>query len=276
MPVVDALSSTASTLSLIKPQHPALHVIHADPPVYVIPNFLSSSECADLMQAANACKEIPYEDEVKLRWDRLHLLVPLIVISSTGLVVAGHDPSEAFGASLGVAVCLVTAASALFSFLVEKGALRCFTGTKWDIDAVNHPFAARAASLFGVSTARLEPVTLTRYNAGEYQRQHLDARPLGDTSGVSEFASSGGQRLAQVIVYLQAPAAGGETTFHGPAFGGRLAVQPEKGTALVFPTACMRDGTPDERYVHCGEPVSGPRAKWIVGSWLMQGERSPA
>jgi len=72
---------------------------------------------------------------------------------------------------------------------------------------------------------------------------------------------------------LQAPEAGGETKFFGPAFGG-LAVQPKKGSALIFPTATL-EGLADERYLHSGEPVQ-VGTKWIVGTWLMEKQRTDA
>ena len=70
-------------------------------------------------------------------------------------------------------------------------------------------------------------------------------------------------------MYLQAPSGGGETVFD---FG--LAVEPEAGTALVFPTARLPDGAADERYWHRGDAVRGPVPKWIVGTWLMEQDRA--
>ena len=78
------------------------------------------------------------------------------------------------------------------------------------------------------------------------------------------------QRIAQVICYLQPPAAGGETKFYDPSFSG-LAMEPKAGSALVFPTATLQ-GVADERYLHSGEPV-GAGTKWIIGTWLMETER---
>jgi len=46
----------------------------------------------------------------------------------------------------------------------------------------------------------------------------------------------------------------------------------QKGTALIFPTATL-DGLADERYLHSGEPVI-KGDKWIVGTWLMEAERT--
>ena len=120
--------------------------------------------------------------------------------------------------------------------------------------------------------ARAEPTTVTRYEAGEYQAKHLDARLPHEVRRTKAYLAAGGQRIAQVIVYLRAPAAGGGTKFYGPSFGGGLEVAAEAGKALVFPTATV-DGLADERYLHAGEPV-GAGTKWIAGTWLMETERT--
>ena len=79
------------------------------------------------------------------------------------------------------------------------------------------------------------------------------------------------KRLAEVIVYLQEPQAGGETKFFSPPFPRDLSIKAEVGKALVFPVATL-DGTPDDRYLHSGEPVLFG-TKWIVGTWLMEVDR---
>ena len=77
--------------------------------------------------------------------------------------------------------------------------------------------------------------------------------------------------LAPQPVYAESPAGGaGATRFFNPAFG-ELACVPERGKALVFPTATLR-GEADERYLHSGEPVEAG-TKWIIGTWLMETER---
>ena len=133
------------------------------------------------------------------------------------------------------------------------------------------PFFDRACELFGdVPATRFEPVTVTRYDEGQFQAKHLDARLAHEVQRTASYLAKGGQRIAQVIVYLQAPKAGGSTQFYGSYFDG-LACVPEQGKALVFPTATLR-GEADERYLHSGEPVERG-TKWIMGTWLMETER---
>ena len=152
---------------------------------------------------------------------------------------------------------------------------KIFTGTKWAAhrqDPAVDLFLERAAEAFGgLSEERFDPVTVTRYCAGEYKAKHLDARLPHQIVRNKAYLASGGQRIAQLICYLRAPTAGGETRFYGPAFSG-LAIKPKAGTALIFPTATL-EGLADERYLHSGEPV-GKGDKWIVGTWLMETDRT--
>tara|TARA_B110001452_G_scaffold39104_1_gene29888 strand:- start:88 stop:987 length:900 start_codon:yes stop_codon:yes gene_type:complete len=153
---------------------------------------------------------------------------------------------------------------------------RIFTGSKWAAAGTPEvaPFMERSRALFGgVSSSRFEPITVTRYCEGQYQAEHLDARLQHQVVRNAPYLKTGGQRIAQVIVYLQPPEDGGETKFFGPEFGG-LAVRPELGKALVFPVASL-DGEADERYLHSGEPVRAG-TKWILGTWLMEVERTDA
>jgi len=150
---------------------------------------------------------------------------------------------------------------------------RIFTGKKYAAGSagVVDPFFERACAVFGdVPRSRFEPVTVTSYGEGQYQAKHLDARLPHEINRNAQYLAAGGQRIAQIIVYLQAPAAGGTTKFHGSAFGD-LAATPEAGKALIFPTATLR-GEADERYLHSGEPVEAG-TKWIIGTWLMETER---
>jgi hypothetical protein len=119
---------------------------------------------------------------------------------------------------------------------------KIFTGSKYAAAGTDviAPFADRAGQLFGdVPLSRFEPVTVTRYGVGEFQAKHLDARLPHEVQRNARFLATGGQRIAQLIVYLQPPDAGGSTKFYGRAFDG-LAATPAVGKALVFPTATLR------------------------------------
>jgi len=150
---------------------------------------------------------------------------------------------------------------------------KIFTGSKFAAGkaAAVEPFFERACALYGdVPRTRFEPVTVTRYAEGQYQAKHLDSRLPHEVQRNAQYFETGGQRIAQVIVYLQAPDAGGTTKFYHPSFGS-LACTPEVGKALIFPTATLR-GEADPRYTHSGEPVEAG-VKWIIGTWLMEVDR---
>jgi len=151
-----------------------------------------------------------------------------------------------------------------------------FTGTKWaahEQTAEVDLFLERSCEVFGkgMTPERFDPVTVTKYGPGQFQAKHLDARLPHQINRNAAYIGSGGQRIAQLICYIQEPDAGGATKFFGPAFGG-LDVPPQKGTALIFPTATL-DGLADERYLHSGEPVTAG-TKYIIGSWLMEAKRT--
>jgi hypothetical protein len=255
------------------PSHPRLQRVHGDPtPVFIIPGFLTTSECEALVDACHDLQEVryiePHEDKLVIGWSNAMPGLLLLAIAGVAGLVLGADYTlpEALQASAGA----VAGASTLASMLA--GRAKIFTGTKWDATghAAEEAFLTRIAALFGnVSRERFEPVTVTRYRQGEYQRKHIDARLDGMRDDT--FDAGGGQRIAQIIVYLRAPEAGGETKFFGKAFSDwspPRAVAPVVGQALVFPTATI-DGVPDQRYLHSGETVRRGE-KWIVGTWLVQ------
>ena len=100
---------------------------------------------------------------------------------------------------------------------------KIFTGTKYAAhkqDASVDAFLERACECFGCGAERFDPVTVTRYAAGEYQARHLDARLPHQINRDAAYMRTGGQRIAQLIVYLRAPEAGGGTKFYDGAFGG--------------------------------------------------------
>ena len=248
-PFADLLRQTPISVekrNFALPRHPNLVTLNDALPVYEVPSFLSDAECDELIAATQSSQfpPIPYGAKNKI-----------------------------------------------------------FTGTKWAAagDPMVAPFLRQCCELFGAPETRFEPITITRYGEGQYQAQHLDARLNHQVRDVLEtraallpairlhtadyslrasqvvrdepYFKTGGQRIAQVIVYLQAPEAGGCTKFFEPAFEG-LTVQPDRGKALVFPVASL-EGEADERYLHSGEPVEAG-TKWILGTWLMETERSDA
>jgi prolyl 4-hydroxylase len=72
-------------------------------------------------------------------------------------------------------------------------------------------------------------------------------------------------------VYLNTVEKSGGTLFRdlkGPD-GKPLAVRPTEGSALLFFPA-DKSGVPDDRTLHCGEPLGDNEQKWIVQMWIHQ------
>jgi prolyl 4-hydroxylase len=201
-----------------------LQTVSADPPIYVVDDFLSAEECAAIIAAAENGRfpRVPYGAKNK-------------IFTGTKFAAEKQDPS--------------------LDVFLEKAS------------------AAFAGIPGGAPSTRFEPVTVTRYDAGQFQAKHLDARISSEVRRDAAYLAAGGARLAQLIVYLQAPEAGGATKFYGPVLGG-IAVEPRAGRALIFPVSDLA-GTADERYLHEGAPVERG-TKWIIGTWLLQTPRTDA
>lgn len=72
-------------------------------------------------------------------------------------------------------------------------------------------------------------------------------------------------------MYLNTVPTSGGTQFRdlkGPD-GNPLTVRPVQGSALLFFPA-DQSGVPDDRTLHCGEPLAEGEEKWIVQMWIHQ------
>jgi len=120
----------------------------------------------------------------------------------------------------------------------------------------------RIARLVSWPVERGEGLQVLNYQAGAQYLPHYD---YFDPAASAAFANSqcGGQRVATVVVYLNDPIAGGETSF--PQAG--LVVAPRRGNAVFFsyPTP-----SPETKTLHGGEPIVTGE-KWVATKWLRQG-----
>jgi len=267
-----------------------VEALSEEPPVYVARNVLSDEACEVIIKAAEAgnLDEVAYDQGVSVNFDRLRLLLPLVLVA-TALPV--HTAAEA---GLGAAECACVGATALGAGLAGVAVLtaavravveasiggKVFVGTKWDANSGDSPRVGEAVDsamsqierLTGRSRKAFENPLVTRYREGDRQRRHFDARLSGDAE-LAEFVTAGhlGQRLVQCVVYLNdVPAGhGGETRFLHPSLQD-LKVQPTRGDCLIFFPA-FADGRADLRMEHAGEPVlSG--CKYILNTWVCQNE----
>ncbi|MEX8514250.1 MAG: 2OG-Fe(II) oxygenase [Leptothrix ochracea] len=120
---------------------------------------------------------------------------------------------------------------------------------------------ARIAALLNWPIENGEGLQVLRYRPGAEYKPHYD---YFDTSlaSTSAILRRGGQRVATLVMYLNTPIRGGETTF--PDIG--LNVSPHKGNAVFFsyPVAASSSLT-----LHGGgEVLEGE--KWVATKWLRQ------
>ncbi|MEO7691210.1 MAG: 2OG-Fe(II) oxygenase [Sphingomonas sp.] len=118
-------------------------------------------------------------------------------------------------------------------------------------DLVVQALNKRIAAASGTETGQGEPLTVLRYRPGQQFRLHSDVLP-----------KTRNQRVATVLVYLNAGFEGGRTTF--PAY--RLEITPRQGDAVVFRNVDAK-GAPDLSKRHSGEPVVRG-TKWLATRWI--------
>ncbi len=129
------------------------------------------------------------------------------------------------------------------------------------------PFIAglerRLAELMGCPPEHGEGLQVLRYGVGGEYRPHHDYFPPDDPGSVAAMAT-GGQRVASLVMYLNAVEGGGATIF--PELG--LEVVPQPGSAVYF-EYCNSRGQLDARTLHGGAPVTAGE-KWIATKWVRQ------
>ena len=119
----------------------------------------------------------------------------------------------------------------------------------------------RIATLLRWPVERGEGLQVLRYRPGAEYRPHHDYFDP-DRPGSAPVLARGGQRVATLVMYLQAPAGGGATTF--PEVGFEAA--PVKGHAVFF---SYDRPHPSTRTLHGGAPVIAGE-KWVATKWLRE------
>jgi prolyl 4-hydroxylase len=120
---------------------------------------------------------------------------------------------------------------------------------------------ARIAALINWPVDRGEGLQVLRYGPGaEYRPHHDYCDPT--VPGAPTVLERGGQRVATVVMYLNAPLKGGSTTFPDVAFQ----VAPMKGNAVFFSYDRPHAMT---KTLHGGAPVIEGE-KWVATKWLRE------
>ena len=123
--------------------------------------------------------------------------------------------------------------------------------------------AMRLADYAGLSAAHAEPLQGQRYAVGQEFKAHTDYFEPGGL-GFAEYCGTAGQRTWTLMVYLNAPDAGGATRFRNL---GKL-FQPETGKLLAW-NNLLPDGRPNYATLHQGMPVRRG-VKYIITSWFRE------
>eukprot|EP00747_Dinoflagellata_sp_TGD_P167794 gnl/TRDRNA2_/TRDRNA2_192911_c0_seq1.p1 gnl/TRDRNA2_/TRDRNA2_192911_c0~~gnl/TRDRNA2_/TRDRNA2_192911_c0_seq1.p1 ORF type:complete len:449 (+),score=65.06 gnl/TRDRNA2_/TRDRNA2_192911_c0_seq1:147-1349(+) len=290
VPEVDLATKTYPKINL---NMPGLRVLNEEPPVYMVDNFLEASECDALIRAAKSDELEPIKFSGKyalLDHSRLWPIFPMLFLSAVPSSHALERPIpsleglelylQVLGPNALLVGTMLLIVPRLIETLVASGSQ--FSGLKWTgLDALDEKDPARLAhesilqnaeKLCFARRTQFERPTVTRYQKGGRQDVHSDAYHPPEPGKEEEYLAGGGQRLAQCLVYLNdvPKEDGGSTKFFHPSVN-ELAVQPKKGSALVFFPA-FADGTEDTRMMHSGEEYTGEGSKWLAGTWLHESD----
>jgi hypothetical protein len=120
---------------------------------------------------------------------------------------------------------------------------------------------ARIAAALALPIMHQEPTNILHYRPGEYYRPHYDFLDPAEATFATSLKRSG-QRVATLLIYLNADYEGGETDF--PRAAWRFKGAP--GDALMFFNVTP-DGRPDPMTLHAGlPPIVGE--KWLLSKWV--------
>jgi prolyl 4-hydroxylase len=125
-------------------------------------------------------------------------------------------------------------------------------------DLVVQALNRRIAAASGTDADQGESLTILRYRPGQQFRLHSDI-----------LTNTRNQRVATMLVYLNAGFEGGHTTFPGH----RLDIAPRPGDAILFRNVDA-SGAPDSSMRHSGEPVVRG-VKWLATRWIRARSFSP-
>ena len=123
----------------------------------------------------------------------------------------------------------------------------------------------RLAAYAGLDIAHAEALQGQRYTAGQQFKFHTD---YFEPTGLDYFThtADGGQRTWTMMVYLNAPKAGGATRFQHLA----KTIQPETGKLAAW--CNQAGGKPNSWTLHAGMPVRAG-VKHIITAWFRERPR---
>ena len=130
-------------------------------------------------------------------------------------------------------------------------------------DEATRELEQRMDDTLGIDHRHAEVPQGQRYRTGQQFRHHFDYFTT-DQPYWQQERQRGGQRTWTAMVFLNEPAAGGETDF--PEL--RMSIKPQRGAMLTW-NNMDRNGRPNPATLHAGTPVI-EGDKYIVTQWYRQ------
>jgi TPR repeat protein len=131
-------------------------------------------------------------------------------------------------------------------------------------DPVVRNVERRIAAGFDLPASRVEPISVLRYESGHSYAPHVDYFGAERFAYNDRIGDVAGQRVASFLVYLRAPAAGGETQYLEID---RKVAGRDRMALCHF--NCDERGTPDPATLHTGTPVITGE-KWLARTTLRE------
>ena len=130
-------------------------------------------------------------------------------------------------------------------------------------DALVEKIEGRICTLMGIDARHGETLQGQVYEIGQQFKAHHDHFMKGSIYW-EDMMKQGGQRSWTAMIYLNEPAAGGETEF--PIAG--MTVTPRRAMLLLW-NNMQPDGTPNPATLHASLPVKAG-TKYIVTKWFRE------
>lgn len=138
---------------------------------------------------------------------------------------------------------------------------------KRETNAVTETLSMRAADLMKID----EKLLRSDLNSEELQVVHYDKTQKYDAHNDWTGSNRPESRFLTLLIYLNDPDAGGETSFPKGADGLGFKVTPRKGSAVLFYNL-LEDGNGDDLALHSAMPVLSGE-KWAANYWVWDPKR---